>query len=293
MIITKICHGTAKFVCGKEKPLSEFGNHVNGIDGHKNQCKECAKKQVAQPKEPKEELEYGYKRCTGKCKEVKYFTEFHKTSTGIYGVTSRCKVCRSKPKAPQEVFPEGHKRCIGGQINCNEVKPLSEFGQRGLQCKKCRYKQYKKNNPDCGKKYYEDNKDLVKKRSKQRRIDKRELINKQQVDRRKNDLGYKILCNMRGRLNKVMNGQQKSDTTKNLIGCEFDFLKQHFRDYYYSEMEDNNYGSYWVIDHIIPCALFDLTNPEHQKICFHWTNLQPLTVADNLEKGERLDWVRK
>lgn len=50
----------------------------------------------------------------------------------------------------------------------------------------------------------------------------------------------------------------------------------------------SNYGSYWHVDHIIPCSSFDLTNPEEQKKCFHFTNLQPLTAVDNMRKSSKI-----
>ena len=42
------------------------------------------------------------------------------------------------------------------------------------------------------------------------------------------------------------------------------------------------------IDHIIPCKNFDLTDPNQQKKCFHYSNLQPLWGLDNLKKGTSL-----
>lgn len=42
------------------------------------------------------------------------------------------------------------------------------------------------------------------------------------------------------------------------------------------------------IDHIYPCSSFDLTDPEQQKACFHWSNCQPLWVKDNLIKGDTI-----
>ena len=48
-------------------------------------------------------------------------------------------------------------------------------------------------------------------------------------------------------------------------------------------MSWDNYGD-WHIDHIIPCAAFDLTDIEQQKKCFNYKNLQPLWAEENLKK---------
>jgi len=39
------------------------------------------------------------------------------------------------------------------------------------------------------------------------------------------------------------------------------------------------------MDHIKPCASFDLSKPKEQSKCFHYSNLQPLWAEDNLKKG--------
>ena len=44
-----------------------------------------------------------------------------------------------------------------------------------------------------------------------------------------------------------------------------------------------------AIDHRRPCASFDLTKEEDIKMCFHYTNLQPLWGAENLRKGAKFD----
>ena len=49
-----------------------------------------------------------------------------------------------------------------------------------------------------------------------------------------------------------------------------------------------NYGRVWHIDHIIPCAKFDLTNERQQRLCFHYLNLRPLRAKENLQKQDKL-----
>jgi hypothetical protein len=53
-------------------------------------------------------------------------------------------------------------------------------------------------------------------------------------------------------------------------------------------MSWDNYGKIWQIDHILPIELFDLTNQEQQKICFNYSNLQPLLISDNTSKQDLL-----
>ena len=82
---------------------------------------------------------------------------------------------------------------------------------------------------------------------------------------------------------------QKSDRTIKLLGCSFSELVSYLERQFKEGMSWDNYGRQgWHMDHIVPCAAFDLTDPDQQKKCFHYTNLQPLWAKDNLEKGPRM-----
>lgn len=52
-------------------------------------------------------------------------------------------------------------------------------------------------------------------------------------------------------------------------------------------MTRENYGTVWCIDQIRPCASFNLSDSLQQKQCFHYTNLQPLFIEENLAKGAK------
>ena len=49
----------------------------------------------------------------------------------------------------------------------------------------------------------------------------------------------------------------------------------------------DNYGK-WHIDHIKPCASFDMSIEKEQKKCFNYLNLQPLWAAQNFSKGTKI-----
>ncbi len=55
-------------------------------------------------------------------------------------------------------------------------------------------------------------------------------------------------------------------------------------------MSWENYGREgWHIDHIIPCAALDLSRPDQQKRCFHFTNLRPAWAKHNEGRGSRIE----
>ena len=75
-----------------------------------------------------------------------------------------------------------------------------------------------------------------------------------------------------------------------MLGCSIKDLIIHIEKQFKEGMTwDNHSYNGWHIDHIIPCASFDLSDPEQQKKCFHYTNLQPLWKQDNLSKSDKYE----
>ena len=84
-------------------------------------------------------------------------------------------------------------------------------------------------------------------------------------------------------------GGKKQSKTFELLGYSVEDLKKHLESQFKDGMSWSNHGKFgWHIDHILPCASFDLTNPEEQKKCFHYSNLQPLWWNENLAKSKHL-----
>jgi hypothetical protein len=99
----------------------------------------------------------------------------------------------------------------------------------------------------------------------------------------------KLMLKLRQRLSKFyISGNECED----LIGCDMVFLKEWFKFHFEldndKDMNFTNHGSSWQIDHIIPCCIFDVSIDSHKTQCFHWSNLRPLLIDENLSKGGRL-----
>ena len=108
--------------------------------------------------------------------------------------------------------------------------------------------------------------------------------------RRESDPGFKLRMNLRHRVWNALQANEagKSKSIQDLIGCPSDELVSHLETQFTDGMTWENYGRHgWHVDHIRPCASFDLKDPEQQRQCFHYTNLQPLWAVDNIRKGAK------
>lgn len=116
----------------------------------------------------------------------------------------------------------------------------------------------------------------------------RDYMRNYMAERAGNDIDFKLRGVLRARVRAaiVNNGGQKSHKTTKLVGCSVPKLRQHLEAQFTDGMTWDNHGE-WHIDHIKPCASFDLTDEHQQLECFHYTNLQPLWARDNLSKGAK------
>lgn len=91
-------------------------------------------------------------------------------------------------------------------------------------------------------------------------------------------------------LKRSFTGLSKSVGTVELIGGSLEVFRQHIESLWLPGMTWETWSPKgWHIDHIRPCASFDLSDPAQQRECFHYTNTRPLWWVDNLTKGARYE----
>lgn len=103
------------------------------------------------------------------------------------------------------------------------------------------------------------------------------------------DINFKLAHILRTRIYQALKNR-KTIHTYSLVGCSIENLRCYLENQFDDGMSWKNYGK-WHIDHIIPCASFDLTQEDEQKRAFHFSNLQPLWASKNLSKGARYEHV--
>lgn len=195
-----------------------------------------------------------YKICS-KCKQEKSLCDFDKDTTQKFGVASLCKKCKREYQAKYY------------QKNLEKIKERSaKYRQENSEKEKERKAKYRQENSEKIKEYHA----------------------KYERERYKNDENFRIRSILRVRLSQALKSQsaKKSKRTLELVGCRIDELWEHLENQFKDGMTRQNLGE-WHIDHIKPCSLFDLTDPEQQKECHNYKNLQPLWAIDNIKKGNK------
>lgn len=241
-------------------------------------------------------------KICGKCKDEKDLICFSKDKHKKSGYKSWCKSCcksymddnkelckklnAEHYKNNKEKYTENHKKWRENNPNF-----FKEYDQNRKESKKIYKQNYVDQNRDKVnervKKYYHRNKDVI-----------RPKVNERNRKRRKEDLQYRLRLNIRCRVKAAITKGFKCGKAVDLLGCSIPEFKTYIESKFLPTMTWDNYGDYWHLDHILPCDSFDMTDIDHVKKCFHYTNHQPLfavtqviegiTYIGNINKGSKL-----
>ena len=245
-----------------------FSRNKNSHDGLFGRCKVCKRES-----DRKSHL----KHRTERLEKRKAFRQSHKKEKAEQDRAYREKV---KKVELSELLSKKKKVCK----KCGKTKLIKSFYKNTFQkdgltvfCNKChdqyklaieiRVKQYKRE-------WQQDNKIRLSQYQKGYRKTHLKERGEYNSTRKETDINFKLLCNLRSRLWSILKIQKtnKSASTIKLTGCTIEELKNYIQSKFLNGMAWDNYGSgkdKWSIDHLIPCASFDLSNPEEQKKCFH------------------------
>lgn len=316
----KICNK-----CGLSQGLGEFYKDKRNTDGLQSICRSCmtsrGKNKRLKNKEVREsnkvKIPDGYKQCFT-CKNIKLKNLFGVNKQRSDALTSNCRSCisindKAKRLTLREIREENMKKLDKDKKKCSTCKIIklrSEFSKHkghndGLSslCKSCKSKADKsycnKNTEKLKAKQREKyvlNRDKYLLRAKDRAVknkDSRNIYLRNYYNTRPE---AKLIKNLRNRTNIFIkkSGASKTSSSSKLLGCTAKEARQHIESKFTKGMTWENYGlDGWSIDHILPCSSFDISDPEQQKICFHYTNLQPLwtTTEIAMRYGEGSSYV--
>ena len=185
---------------------------------------------------------------------------------------------KEKRAAYHKVYNQENKEKRAAYAKENKEKKAAYdkvYSQKNKEKKAAYHKVYYQKNKEKRAAYAKENKEKI---AAAKKVYQRKRL--------KNDTDFKITQNVRRRLLLALKGNRKAGPTMELIGCTVAELWLHLESKFEPGMTRENHGRFgWHIDHKKPCCAFDLSDLEQQKICFHYSNLQPLWAKDNLEKG--------
>jgi hypothetical protein len=270
--------------CKKDIELGSFSKDVSRPDGLEKTCKECRKKQREDRKKARKDANIpSHKKCNS-CKKTLSSGKFDKTPDTMDHLHSECKICKRKKrqvikKANKEIkLPDKYEKICS---SCNISYPKDNF-----------YNQiYSKDGIDticskCSKKRSEKWRSLNPQKIKEYRT--KEYF-KNYKSRRESKPTVKLAGNIRNRIRMTLkrDNSSKFNNTFDLIDCSPSFFKKWLEHQFDSQMTWGNYGSYWHVDHVIPCSLYDLKKRSEQLACFNWRNCRPLEAKRNMSDSNK------
>ncbi len=276
--------------CGELKLLSEFstgGKLKNGARKIAAKCRPCLRK-INRTPEAKEKRKRYYRRNRERIK------------TAAKESYQRHRLKRVTQKA---VYREGNREKIREWFRQKRAENPEYWNKQN----RASYAKHAEKRRQYRKEYIRKFPDKVR-QSNQKQLEKRyasgkaQKYNRQYREKnktklrayernyRKTDINRNIGQKLRNRINAVLRYNQKSKSTEELLGCNVSELAVHLQSRFEEGMTWEKFLAGEIhIDHIVPCVLFDLSLPEEQAECFHFSNLQPLWATDNLRKPKHVD----
>lgn len=205
------------------------------------------------------------------------------------------------------MFSSDKSKPDGRYPSCRECKKAADkdYRTKNIDKKRAKDREYYRENSEAIKKkandwyyqntsrhnermrqYYQDNykkiKDIQKKWNKLNEDKIREYFRLKY----ENDLNHRLKVLLNGRLRQCVKAKEKHSFE--YLGCDIEYFKSWMEYQFDEKMSWENSGEYWHLDHVIPCAAFNLNEEEEIYKCYNWSNIRPLYKSENMSKGAKL-----
>ena len=149
--------------------------------------------------------------------------------------------------------------------------------------------------------YFEENKEKIRAtqrteeyraKRRERRKSNRQNENSYQKNKRQTDHTYNLRCRVSSCISNTLSkrGVSKDHPTWQSLPYSPKDLADHLEKQFDENMNWDNYGSYWHIDHIYPQSLLPYDSLLHENFikCWALDNLRPLEKIENIKKSNKI-----
>lgn len=169
---------------------------------------------------------------------------------------------------------------------CKEIKPFSEFNKNkntkdGLQhyCNQCKKVINKE------RYLYDREKQITKVREWQSKNKDKTTEYRKKHQKHPH---IKLRKKYHKKLKKILFKIKNPNLYCELVGCTKQEFVKHLENLWTENMNWDNYGDIWCLDHKIPLVSFNLSDPKDVSRAYHYTNTQPLYILDNIIKADKM-----
>lgn len=233
------------------------------------------------------------KKSCKTCNIKKDYSDFSKSKRHKDGYFKECKKCISitrrkhyeencdRTKEVNKKYYEANKEEIYKKIDkskkkINDKKYYDKNAEKLKEKKRKYYESNKEIIKENSRKYYDENKETINKPNERKRELQREYYKKRKHQYAWREILRKTLMQM---------DIIKNETTLELIGYDYDELRENLQDKFHFGMTWENHGD-WHIDHIIPISKFKKGTPPN--IVNRLDNLRPLWKKDNIKRQNNI-----
>ncbi|QGR53921.1 hypothetical protein [Moumouvirus maliensis] len=187
-----------------------------------------------------------------------------------YNLTSDCVI-----EGPYEMFVIKRNKCKPCHNTMNRIDYQKHKERESLRKKKYNKEYVRRENVKERRRVY-------------KRSDKYKTYARNYArNKHRTNLTERLKTNTRNRIRRSV--KKRNESSSELIGCPIELLIEWLEFNFDENMNWNNYGSYWHMDHIKPCCSFNLDDKKEREKCFNWTNVAPMKASENESKHAKIN----